>query len=107
MDVIVWLLLAILIVSSVAVIAVRARRREPGQRLVVFLSGLFLFMLGLWTVAQLFPLVPLLDRLDPVLSMLQQTVDPAGLLAGSTFIALVGLLVVRAIEHLSGARPQS
>ena len=107
MDAFFFVLLGLLSLGAMGVIAVRARRREPGQRLVVFLSGVFLLMLGLWTIAGVFPLIPLVDRIDALLAALLQAKDPAGLVAASAFLALVGLLVVRTIDYLSRARPEN
>ncbi len=102
MDLILLALIGILTVSAIVVMAVGARREQPGRRLPVFLSRVFLLALGLWTVATLFPLIPLLNQFDP-LSPLLQVQEPAGVLAASSFFGLLGILVSRAIDRLSGA----
>ncbi len=105
MEVILLWLIGILMVSAIVTLAIRARREEPGRRLAVFLSAVFLLSLGLWTVATLFPLIPLLQRFDPLYALLEVQ-EPAGMLAASSFFGLLGILVSRGVEHLSQGRPK-
>ena len=105
MDLLLLILVGILTVIAIVVIAVRARREQPGRRLPVFLLRVFLLALGLWTVASLFPFIPLLRDFDPLYGLLDVQ-QPAGVLAGSSFFGLLGILVFRAIDRLSGATPR-
>ena len=104
MDVILLVLIGILAFIAIVVMAVRARREPPGRRLPVFLSGVFLLALGLWTVASLFPLIPLLRDFDPLYG-LYEVGEAARVLAAASFFGLLGILVARAIDRLSGAPP--
>jgi hypothetical protein len=104
MDVILLWLIWVLSVIAIVTIAVRARREQPGHRLAVFLSRAFMLGLGLWTVATLVPLIPGSERVD-YLYALYEVQDPARMLAASSFFGLLGILVSRAIDHMSRARP--
>jgi hypothetical protein len=106
-EVLVRGLMAIVILGAIVLIAIRAHRKPPGLRLGSFFLGVFLLGLGLWIAATLGPLVPLLNRIDPLVSALLQVEHPAETLTASAFLGLLGLLALRGIEHLSRARPES
>ena len=97
-------LLVIAIGGAIVLIAIRAHRKPQGLRLGSFFFGVFLLGLGLWIAATLGPLIPLLDRVDALVSAFHDIRHPAETLTLSAFLGLLGLLASRAIEHLSTNR---
>ena len=102
MEIVGWVLFA-LSIGVIVQIARIARRRPPGSRLVLLFEGLFFLGLTLWTVATLWPYIPLLSWFSDD-SLLYQVREPGGILALASLFAMVGLLVGRAIDHLGRQR---